>query len=113
MSLELSGTIKSISEVEQGTSKAGKDWKKQTFVISNNEGYNDSEQIFAFEVLGEEAVANLTKYNKVGDVVKVNFNIRTNEWKGKYFTSLNSWRIEKAENTQTAETKQAVEDLPF
>lgn len=113
MSLELSGTIKSISEVEQGTSKAGKDWKKQTFVISNNEGYNDSEQIFAFEVLGEEAVSNLTKYNKVGDVVKVSFNIRTNEWKGKYFTSLNSWRIEKAENTQTAETKQAVEDLPF
>jgi hypothetical protein len=113
MSLELSGTIKSISEVEQGTSKAGKDWKKQTFVISNNEGYNDSEQIFAFEVLGEEAVANLTKYNKVGDVVKVNFNIRTNEWKDKFYTSLNSWRIEKAENTQTAETKQAVEDLPF
>jgi hypothetical protein len=113
MSLELSGTIKSISEVEQGTSKAGKDWKKQTFVISNNEGYNDSEQIFAFEVLGEEAVANLTKYNKVGDVVKVSFNIRTNEWKGKYFTSLNSWRIEKADSTQTAETKQAVEDLPF
>ena len=113
MSLELSGTIKSISEVEQGTSKAGKDWKKQTFVISNNEGYNDSEQIFAFEVLGEEAVSNLTKYNKVGDVVKVSFNIRTNEWKGKYFTSLNSWRIEKADSTQTAETKQAVEDLPF
>jgi len=113
MSLELSGTIKSISEVEQGTSKAGKDWKKQTFVISNNEGYNDSEQIFAFEVLGEEAVSNLTKYNKVGDVVKVSFNIRTNEWKDKFYTSLSSWRIEKAENTQTAETKEAVEDLPF
>jgi hypothetical protein len=26
----------------------------------------------------------------------VSFNIGTNEWKGKYFTSLSAWRIEKS-----------------
>lgn len=113
MSLELNGTIKIISEVEGGISKAGKEWKKQNFVIANDDGYEGQEQIFAFEVFGDEAVENLTKYNKEGDKVKVLFNIKTNEWKGKYFTSLNAWRIEKTTEEGKTETKEAVQDLPF
>ena len=101
MSLEINGIIKTILPEEGGTSKAsGKEWKKQLFIVANNDGYEGAEQIFCFEVFGAEAVEKLTKYNKVGDNVKVSFNIRTNEWEGKYYTSLNSWRIDKAEGTQ-------------
>ena len=54
--MELKGKIKHISEVQSGTSKAGKEWKKLLFVISNNEGYEGQEQIFAFDVFGEDKI---------------------------------------------------------
>jgi hypothetical protein len=120
MSLEVSGKIKTLLAVESGTAKAtGNEWQKQNFIVSNNDGYEGKEQIFCFEVFGQEKVENLTKFNKVGDNVKVQFNIGTNEWKGKYFTSLSAWRIEKLETAPATPQAPAevspepVEDLPF
>ena len=40
-------------------------------------------------------IDNLTKYNKVGDNVKVEFNVNTNEWGGRFFTSLQVWDCRK------------------
>ena len=104
--------ITSISEVQSGTSKAGKDWKKLTFVGETSEQYNN---LYAFELFGEEKVDNFTKFNKVGDNVDVDFNVSTREWEGKYFTSLSAWKVFKAqeqtqESVPTAETQ---DDLPF
>ena len=115
MTLEITGSIKTILPVEGGTSKAGKEWKKQNFIIANNEGYQGQEQVFCFEVFGDEAVENLTKFNKEGDEVKVCFNIKCNEWNGKYFTSLSSWRVEKAgaETTSAPASSNEPDDLPF
>tara|TARA_R110000751_G_scaffold292982_1_gene400422 strand:+ start:453 stop:803 length:351 start_codon:yes stop_codon:yes gene_type:complete len=113
--LKLTGTIKTILPVQSGTAKSGNDWQKQTFVITNNDGYEGKEQIFAFEVFGADKVENLTKYNKVGDNVEVSFNISTNEWKDKYFTGLQAWKIEKVGATTEA-PKQELDkgdDLPF
>lgn len=90
---EIKGTIKNILEVESGTSKAGKEWSKLTFVVSNNDGYEGAEQIFAFDIFGAEKVEDFLKYNKVGKDVEVSFNIRTKEYNGKYYTTLQSWKI--------------------
>lgn len=122
--LAITGNLKTVLPVESGTSKAGKEWQKQQFIVANNDGYEGREQIFCFEVFGDEKVENLAKYHKEGDAVTVKFNISTNEWKGKYFTSLSAWRIEKAEGTATAPTAPVFEpagdlneedsqDLPF
>ena len=113
----IKGVIKTILPVEQGVSKSsGNEWQKQTFVVSNNEGYEGKEQIFAFEVFGADKVDNLTKYNKEGDFVEVNFNISTNEYKGKYYTSLQSWKVSKLQGT-SSDSNETVEedenDLPF
>jgi len=93
MSYEAKGTIKTISEVQKRTSKAGKDWQKLTFTIINNDGYEGREQLYAFEIFGDEKVENFLKYNKVGQKVDVSFNVQTNEWQGKYFTSLQAWKV--------------------
>ena len=121
--LAISGNLKTVLPVESGTSKAGKEWQKQQFIVANNDGYEGREQIFCFEVFGAEKVENLAKYHKVGDALTVKFNISTNEWKGKYFTSLSAWRIEKAEGTQAPPTpvfepagelnEEDHDDLPF
>ena len=114
--LAITGKIKTILSVESGTSKAGKTWKKQNYIVANNEGYQGNEQVFCFEVFGDEAVENLTKFNKEGDEVKVSFNIKCNEWNGKYFTSLSSWRIDKVteETPSVAQpVSEDIQDLPF
>ena len=108
--LTITGKIKTLLAVESGTAKAtGNEWQKQNFIVSNNDGYEGKEQIFCFEVFGQEKVENLTKFNKVGDNVKVQFNIGTNEWKGKYFTSLSAWRIEKLDSASAKPSKETVE----
>ena len=39
--LKVSGKITSILDVEKGTSKAGKEWQKQNFVIDTGEKFNN------------------------------------------------------------------------
>ena len=95
MSLQISGIIKKFLPIEKGLTKAGAEWQKQSFIVSNNDGYEGKEQIFCFEIFGEEKVQNFNKFNKVGDAVTIDFNINTNEWQGKYFTSLQSWKVSK------------------
>jgi len=91
----VTGTIKTILPVESGTSKAGKEWSKINFIVSNNEGYENREQEYCFQIFGEEKVDNFLKYNSEGDGVEVKFDIQTNEYNGKYFTNLSAFRVGK------------------
>jgi len=122
--MEITGIIEKVLPLESGVTKAGADWQKQNFIVTNNEGYDDKKQIFCFEIFGEEKVQNFNKFNKVGDSVKVDFNISTNEWKDKYFTSLQAWKVFKSEQVTampSAETfapatnikEDEPDDLPF
>ena len=66
------------------------------------------------DINGNEPTMEILKYQKEGDQVKVVFNVQTNEWKDKYFTSLSAWRIEKISGETTAtETEEEGDDLPF
>ena len=105
-------TVTVIQDKVKGTSKAGKDWEKMTFVGTTNEDYNNT---YAFEIFGSEKIENFLKYTKVGSVIDVDFNVSCNEWKGKYFTSLSYWKSFKSgeatpENTQVEESN---DPLPF
>jgi len=56
----------------------------------------------------------LTKFNKVGDNVKVFFNISVNEHNGNHYTTLNSWRVEKIGEVATSDASDSQpDDLPF
>jgi len=116
------GEITEILPTESGTSKAGKDWKKLTFAIDTKEQYNN---IVAFEVFGDEKVDNFLKYNKIGKTVDVEFNLSSNKWKDKYFTSASAWKISNANTVEgvvakvnevfepAGDLKTVESDLPF
>ena len=121
MEFKVTGKIVKILDKQSGTSKKGVDWVKQSFVIDNNEKYNN---IYCFDLFGEEKVENLNKYNKVGDTVEVSFNIRTNEYEGKYYMSLDAWKVFKADSIDKQpapappfetvdELNEPSDDLPF
>jgi len=99
MALEVTGKITNILDLQTGTTAAGSEWKKQSFILETTEQYNN---VYCFELFGEEKVDNFLKFNKVGAEVKVDFNVNTNEWKGKYFTTLSAWKVFKADSGTTA-----------
>lgn len=115
--MKVLGTIKKIEEVVKGNSKDGKEWQKVNFLVSNNDGYQGKEQLFYFEIFGQK-VDDFIKYNKEGSSVEVDFNVRTNEYKGKYYTSLQAWKVFKAEqgtvnNGELEVAAAGSDDLPF
>ena len=90
------GTIVDILEPEEISD--GK-YRKQVFAIKNNDGYNGAEATFAFELFEKsdgDKIEKFRKFNKVGSFVDVSYEIRCNENKGRYFTSLSAWKVFKA-----------------
>ena len=88
--LKITGNITKILPIQKGTSKAGKEWQKLNFLVQTDEEYNN---LYYFEIFGEEKINNFTKWNKVTSRVTIGFNVRTNEFNGKYYTSLVAWNI--------------------
>jgi hypothetical protein len=85
MSFELSGSIKAIFPEQNFDSG----FKKREFLLSAADGKFTND--FKFECLKEKI--DLIDHLKEGDNVTVSFNIRCNEWQGKYFTNLIAWKI--------------------
>src|SRR5690606_7064944 len=93
--MQITGKITELLEKQSGQKKDGSgEWVKQNFLVETEEKYNN---LYCFEVFGADKVDNLNKFNKVGDVVNVEFNVQTNEWQGRYFTSLQAWLIKKVD----------------
>lgn len=85
MSYELEGTIIQISE----TAKVSSNFQKREFVVETSEQYP---QKIKMELIQEKCGILDTK--RVGDQVKIFFNLRGSEWQGKFFTNLQAWRVE-------------------
>lgn len=113
MDLEIKGTLTKIGEIVEGLNKDNQPWQKLTYTVTTDQTYNN---LYAFEVFSQEKVEQFRKYNVVGNKVKVQFNVSTNEWKGKYFTTLQSWRCTKdtmEDAPQKVAQAEAEDDLPF
>ena len=110
--MKVTGKITKVLDTQKGTSASGKDWQKLSFILETTEDYNN---LYCFDVFGDEKVEQFLKYNKVGQDVDVSFNVQTNEYKGKYYTSLQSWKIFKAEAEEAAPevAQEEADDLPF
>ena len=113
--LQLTGTI---AEILPSQSISDGKYNKALFIIKNNDGYEDSEAFFALELFEKsdgDKIANFNKFNKVGDLVDVKYEVRCNEnpkKKGQWFTSLSAWRIDKSEGAAPEESSDPEED-PF
>ena len=124
--LKITGTIDKILKLEKGTSKAGKDWQKQSFVLDTGEEFNN---LICFSLFGEQKCDNFKKFNKVGDHVEVSFNLSSREFNDKWYHNLDAWKVFKTDLThsepqepmemptpkKTKKKKPAeeVDDLPF
>ena len=118
MSLSVKGTLTRKLEIESGTSKAGNEWKKQSFLIDTGNQYNPE---ICFQLFGEEKIEMLNHHDE-GSKVEVSFNLSSREYNGRYFHNIDAWRIENIATAGTSEMQEAPEfnapateedDLPF
>lgn len=82
------GKVIKVLPPEGGVSKAGKPWKRQMFVIETDGQYPKT---VAFSVMGEEKIAKAGL--QIGHTIEIDVDAESREYNGKWYTSLNAWRI--------------------
>lgn len=85
---EIEGKVHLINDIQ--TFNSG--FTKREFVVEVEDG--KFPQQIKFEAVKDKT--SLTDGLSVGDPVKVYFDIRGNEYNGRYFVNLNAWKLEKA-----------------
>lgn len=84
-SLQASGTVKLVCDTQEFSSG----FRKREFVITTDEKYP---QDIKFEVVKEKC-DDLDQIGE-GDDITVHFNLRGNEYNGRYYVNLQAWKIE-------------------
>ena len=99
---QLEGTIKLINDTQ--TFPSG--FSKREFVVTTGEKYPQDIKL-------EFAKDKCTLMDKasIGQSVTVDFNIRGNEYNGKYYVNLQAWRIEFGEKQAEPRNEPSKEDL--
>ena len=108
---KITGKIKKINKPED---ISGGKYRKLVFAVTNNDGFEGKEALFAFEIFEKaegDKIENFLKFNQVGQTVDVSYEIRCNENAGRYFTSLSAWKV--FSNKGTANIDTPIEDKVF
>ena len=100
--MEIIGKVVAVLELQSGTSKKGSEWKKRDFVIETLE--DKFPKKVCFTLFGDRADA----CPSIDSVVNVAFDIDAHEYNGKWFNSVNAWKVEPAQAQQQAAPQQAV-----
>lgn len=90
--LTLEGRISAKLAPQSGQSARGA-WARQDFVLEYPDGNFTSNACLT--AWGQDKVAELDKF-RVGDPVKVSFNVRAREYSGRWYNDLRIWKIEAA-----------------
>ena len=109
--MEVKGKIVEFLDIESGTSKAGKEWQKQSVVIDTGEEFNN---IIAVSAFGDK----VQKMNmlKKGMTVVILCNVYSREYKGKYYHNIDGYHFtNQSDNVKANSTFVTTEDndLPF
>ena len=109
--MEVQGSIKVIGEVQEISAT----FKKRELVVSTDEQYP---QTLSIEFV-QDKTGLLNKF-EIGQNVKVGINLRGREWENpqtkeiKYFNSIQGWRIELLENSNSDDDLPPLDNLsPF
>ena len=104
--MEITGKVLAVLELQSGTSKKGSEWKKRDFVIETLD--EKFPKKVCFTLFGDRADA----CPSIDSVVNVSFDIDAHEYNGKWFNSVNAWKVEPAQAQQQAAPQQAMPTPP-
>ena len=89
MELKINGRVKLIMDLQSWDSG----FTKREFVITTNEQYPQDVKL---ECIKDKT--NLLEGLAEGDEVEVSFNVRGNEYNGRYYVNLQAWKLQKQDD---------------
>jgi hypothetical protein len=93
MSYTAKGRLSVKLPTTSGTSKAGKDWTKTSFVIEVEDGKYS--KLIALDTMNEKVIS-VVESAKIGSEVEVKFDVQSREYQGKYYTNANCYYFDLA-----------------
>jgi len=87
MSYEAKGTLHHIGE----TREVSETFSTRSFTICQQD--DKYPQFITFELIKDKT--DLIDSFKIGEDINVSFNLRGREWNGKFFNTIQAWRIQK------------------
>ena len=109
MSYKVTGKITQISDIKTLNTGA----KVLEYLIDTGAEYNNLYQFNIYKKAEySDQVDKFVEFNKVGDLVEVEFNISTKEYQGKYYTNLSHWRADKVNEMPKAQEITASDFAP-
>lgn len=88
MDLKVNGKVVHILAEQTGEGRNGT-WRKRDFVIETQDNYPKKICITQWgDDIEQSALA-------IGDMVTVHIDVQSNEFKGRWYTNVKAWRIEK------------------
>tara|TARA_R110002020_G_scaffold4135_2_gene18535 strand:+ start:434 stop:757 length:324 start_codon:yes stop_codon:yes gene_type:complete len=107
--MEVKGKLIKKLNVESGTSKAGKEWEKQTCLVETKDEFNNLVAISAF---GKDKIKQLNKL-EVGMHVTVSCNVYSREYNGKYYHNIDGYWFSNQSNNPDINDGIDESDVPF
>jgi single-strand DNA-binding protein len=104
MPYEAEGVMHRIFDTEQKSAS----FQVREFVLEIPDG--NYPQMAKFQLAQDKV--NLVDNYAIGEKVKVSFDLRGREWQGKYFTTLNAWRIDRLDAQTVAAAPAAQASAP-
>ena len=105
--MEVTGKVHKILPLETGESKAGKEFVKQLFVIDTEAKFNP---LVAIQAFGDDKCDLVLKLS-VGQKITAHINVSSREWKDKWFTQVDLWKIDILEEAKTQPMKPNAEEF--
>lgn len=96
--MEIQGKIIQLLPEQSGAGKNGQ-WRKREYVLETQDQYPKK---LCFNLWGEKIDQNPVK---VGDSVKVLFDLESREFNGKWYTDVKAWKIENQSGTNSKSQK--------
>lgn len=94
--MEVIGKIIHVLPLQSGTSQAGNQWKKQEYVLETEDAYPKK---VCFDFFGDR----VDQFPlAIGDRVRLNFDIESREYQGRWYTSIRGWKAEKIDGQAMA-----------
>ena len=103
--MELTAKIIQIGDIQEGTSRTGNPCKKFFLVLETTDQQYPRKACFT--VFGSDRVNQYHNTLKVNETVRVSFDIESREYNGRWYTDLNAWRIDHADNNAAAPAQSA------
>ena len=107
--MEVTGKLVKKLDLETGTSKAGKEWQKQTVVIDTGEDFNN---LIAISSFGDK----MQKMNMLeeGMTVSIMCNVYSREYNGKYYHNIEGYHFaNQTDNPEVNADFITSDDTPF